>query len=303
MPQLRLVQNWYTQRSSPYNLSFGWKQGSPFLDQRVRQAVSMLLDRDTMLSAINNIDKFQAAGLPVPLRWNSTVPAGDSKYWLDPTGKGLGDAAKFFSHNPAEAKKLLAAAGNTGPIKTKYTYTTNGYAEPYARQAEIMRGMLTSEKDFDFEVQALDYQSAFRYGYSDVTAAEVQKLEGIYVPGPRPAPNIDFYLFTAYHSQGSKVKYWPPDAAVDDIILKQRAETDEAKRIGLVQDLQKSLTTKMYSVPYDGSALGFTLTWPWVENAGFFGAYASAAGAGVPAAAGAPQEALIFLAFDATKKN
>jgi len=112
-----------------------------------------------------------------------------------------------------------------------------------------MRGMLTSEKDFDFEVQALDYQSAFRYGYSDVTAAEVQKLDGIYVPGPRPAPNIDFYLFTAYHSQGSKVKYWPPDAAVDDIILKQRAETDEAKRISLVQDLQKSLTTKMYSVP------------------------------------------------------
>ncbi len=303
LPQLNMIQNWYVTRSSPYNLSFGYKAGSPFTDPRVRQAVSMLLDRETMQQTLNNTDTFEKQGIPVQVRINGTVSAGDTKYWLDPTGKGLGDAAKFLSHNPEEAKKLLSAAGFTSALKAKYTYTTNGYADPYVRQAEILQGMLTSSGDFDLEVNALDYQSAFRYGFSDIAGADVQKVDGIYVPGPRPAPNVDFFLFTAYHSQGSKVKYYPPDAAIDDAILKQRAEGNEAKRIAIVQDLQRTLTTKMYSVPYDGQALGFALTWPWILNAGVYGAYATTAGAGVPAAAGAPQESLINLAFDASKKT
>jgi len=302
-PALQMLQTWYTLRASPYNLSFGYKPGTPFVDQRVRQAVSMLIDRDAMQRAISNADTFEKQGLNVPLRWNSTVSAGDTKYWLNPATKDLGDAALYFSHNPAEAKKMLSAAGITTPLKTKYTYTTNGYADPYVRQAEILRGMLADSGNFELDVAAVDYQSVFRYGFSDQSAADVQKLEGIYLPGPRPAPNVDFFLFTAYHSQGSKVKYWPPDSTVDAQILKQRAEADEQKRIGIVHDLQKYLTPKMYSVPYDGQALGFTLTWPWIGNTGAFGAYATTSGAGVPAAAGAPQEALINLYYDGSKKT
>jgi ABC-type transport system substrate-binding protein len=47
---------------------FGVRPGSPFHDDRVRRAVSMLLDRDLLIDTFYNVDKFRAEGMQTDTR-------------------------------------------------------------------------------------------------------------------------------------------------------------------------------------------------------------------------------------------
>ena len=49
---------------------FGWlpEAKSPFLDERVRQAVSLSVDRDLWLDTVFNVTPFTSQGLPVETR-------------------------------------------------------------------------------------------------------------------------------------------------------------------------------------------------------------------------------------------
>ena len=69
-------------------LAFGWlplADGStPFMDERVRQAVSMAINRDLFQDTFFNISKFEQAGLPVNTRWNTALLAETEGFWLIP---------------------------------------------------------------------------------------------------------------------------------------------------------------------------------------------------------------------------
>ena len=71
----------------------------PWSDVRVRQAVSMAVDRQGILDAI-------AEGVGI---FNPAVPTA-FKDWSVPIAE-LGEGARYFKYDPAEAKRLLAAAG------------------------------------------------------------------------------------------------------------------------------------------------------------------------------------------------
>ena len=98
-------------------INFSKRENSPLKDARIRQAASMVFDRDTFIDVFYNVSGFADAGIDVPYEWNSHVAAswGD-KYWIDPRkqAKKLGDGAKYFEFNPEEAAKLLRAANAFG---------------------------------------------------------------------------------------------------------------------------------------------------------------------------------------------
>ena len=73
----------------------------------------MAMDRDLYLDTFGNVEKFKAGGLPTSTTcWNAALPQTAFKgWWLDPKGKDFGANAKYFKHDIAEAKKLMAAAG------------------------------------------------------------------------------------------------------------------------------------------------------------------------------------------------
>jgi peptide/nickel transport system substrate-binding protein len=80
----------------------------PFNDKRVRQALSMSIDRKALSEGAT-----QGEGEPDQgLSWTGV-------YWRFRKPKDLGEAAKYWEYNPAEAKKLLAAAGVSLPIKAE----------------------------------------------------------------------------------------------------------------------------------------------------------------------------------------
>src|SRR4030095_1065069 len=86
----------------------------PWSDVRVRQAVSMAVDRQGILDAT-------AEGVGI---LNPAVPAA-VKAWSVPITE-LGEGARFFKHDPAEAKRLLAAAGYPNGFAASLRFTRYG---------------------------------------------------------------------------------------------------------------------------------------------------------------------------------
>jgi peptide/nickel transport system substrate-binding protein len=70
---------------------------SPLQDERVRQAFSMSIDRDTWIDAFYSVSNFRRDGLDVQTRWNSALPCDFTDMWLD----GLIQRARTSAPTPS----------------------------------------------------------------------------------------------------------------------------------------------------------------------------------------------------------
>jgi peptide/nickel transport system substrate-binding protein len=137
-PRLQIYENDFTPNTTELTFGLLPEGKSPFLDERVRQAYSMSWDRDAYLDTFNNINNFRSEGLPVESRWNSVVSAKWDGVWLDPQGKDFGPNAKYFKHDVAEAKKLLAAAGYPSGFDTNSNYVGGPELFPDKRMFAVL---------------------------------------------------------------------------------------------------------------------------------------------------------------------
>jgi peptide/nickel transport system substrate-binding protein len=252
---------------------FGWAGNSPFKDERVRQAYSMLMDRDLIIEVARNVSKFTSEGLPVETRWNSNLQCTFDGWWLDPQSKDFGPNAKYFVHNVPEAKKLMSAAGLAGGVDVISSHiTTNEYGTDFPKMVEVVEGMM-AEGGFRFRKNIVNYGSEFIPRYRDGKG----NYEGLsYKRGPTPpADDAVAYLMFFNYSKGG-VAFYGYDAAgkgdnsgdpkVDDLLLKARGEIDNAKRQALIYEVQRYLGGKQYNVRWAGGSNAFALTWPIVKN-------------------------------------
>ena len=94
-----------------------WQLGDPastFQDIRVRRAFSMAIDRQAIGNVIFNGQVISTVFLPAYLgKWSVAVSD------LDPATQ------QYYKYNPAEAKKLLEAAGATD-LQLTFVYVVNG---------------------------------------------------------------------------------------------------------------------------------------------------------------------------------
>jgi ABC-type transport system substrate-binding protein len=75
IPELNVFQGEYGRGN--WQIYFGLRPNSPFRDERVRRAVSMLIDRDQILDTFNQVSDFTKKGWPIATRWHSVgVSAG-----------------------------------------------------------------------------------------------------------------------------------------------------------------------------------------------------------------------------------
>jgi peptide/nickel transport system substrate-binding protein len=118
-------------------IGFNFNEGSPFNDVRMRRAVSMLLDRESWIDVFYNVSTYAQEGLAVDARWDTHYMAGEPPFWQDPKGKELGEAAQYFQFNPAEAQKLVRAAGHNSAVKLPGFQSGNP-----SRQVQVIQAML-----------------------------------------------------------------------------------------------------------------------------------------------------------------
>ncbi|HEV2172609.1 MAG TPA: ABC transporter substrate-binding protein [Nitrospira sp.] len=257
---------------------FGWKptppEKTPFRDERVRQALSRSLDRDTWIDTFYNVPTLRASGLPIETRWNSALNTTFTGWWLDPKSKDFGPNAVNFQHNVAEAKKLLAAAGYPNGLDVQSAWVTTGYGVDFGKWVTSIEGM-AQEAGFKFLTTNPDFSSEWPQKYRDNRG----NFEGIaYRNWGLSATDSSAVLVLAseYTSTKGNLNFTGFDAAgkgdfsgdptLESMIHGAQKEVDVEKQKSIVADIQRYLAKALYTVRYPGSASGFELTWPVIQN-------------------------------------
>jgi ABC-type transport system substrate-binding protein len=172
------------------------------------------------------------------------------------------ETAPYFNYNPAEAKKLLEAAGSTG-AQFKLLYANNYGGPDYVKTSEAVANMLNAVGATVTPVE-VDYQKDFigagkgiRYGNYDKNSVVMANLG--------PFNDIDQVMFTYWHSKGSGPARLH-DNNVDVAIAKARTLTNDDERLKAYMDLQKYLASKVYAASGIPIAYQYVMVQPWVQN-------------------------------------
>ncbi len=211
-----------------------WKLDKPpFNDVRVRQAVSMGVDRDEMIKVV-----YSGRG-----NWNNAIPWAFSEAWLDPRGPDMGPNAKYFKYDPAEAKKLLAAAGYPDGLKVDMI-STPGYGQIWVQSVELVQQQLKTigvEANLKMQEYAAYISTTFlgKFEGGDVL------VFGLETPFTEPHD----FLFNMYHPKGTRNHADVNDSKLTEMIEKQARALDKAERKNQIYEIQRYLAEQMYYPP------------------------------------------------------
>jgi ABC-type transport system substrate-binding protein len=252
-------------------ITFAWHDEKPWGDVRLRQAMSMAIDREAYADTIENRDAFRTEGIDLPIKYNSIVYAGWTGAYLDPTDdKAFGPTNKYLKYDLAEAKKLMAAAGASN-LEFDWAYSTEQYGAEYLKSAQLFAGMFEAA-GFKVKQVAVPYQT-YQQKYSDVSYWDVT---AVVMRAGRQWPSLAQNLFAFLHPSGSHYHGATPDGKnvdkgdpkLTDWILKIIGEFDVKKQNDTVHDLIRYYTQQSYSISRPSNSPGLTLTWPVLGNYG-----------------------------------
>ena len=261
--------------------TFGHLGENQFKDERVRQAISMSFDRDLDLEIRGNIEKLEAAGIPIDTRWNSHVVSFDDSagagWWLDPKDKSVfGENAKYFQYNVPEAKKLLAAAGYPDgfeltihyPDAPQFSATRSGNIEAFFSFLRdlgltVIRNAQTDYTQ-DYIPNNLNASGAYEgVGWHAVVGGvphQVSPVLGL-VAEHLPSSGTTFHGYSADGGTGMT-----GDPALNEILSKARLAQDVETAKSLVHEAQRYLGKTMWSITEPGGYARVFGSWPAVQN-------------------------------------
>jgi ABC-type transport system substrate-binding protein len=178
---------------------------SPFLDERVRQAYSLAINRDLWIDVIYAVPDFEKEGMTLETRWNTALQASAFEgWWLDPKHKDFGPNAKYFQYDLAEAKKLLSAAGYANGVEMASAISSTGFGPDDVKRIQIIEGFV-AEAGFKLTQKLVDYNREYVPVYRD---SEGQFVGIGYKSGPAPpASEASARLINDYYSQAKTTRY------------------------------------------------------------------------------------------------
>jgi len=294
VPALAMYAFTAASNSTGASIRFGWDPidgtPSPFLDERVRQALSLYMDRDTYIDAFSNVSQFESEGLPIDTYYYTSM--GYVPEWtLDPRDtRQFGQNAKYYPSkgNPEEAKKLFSAAQAAypgGKFPKFLTGRVNAVFGPiYSKEAEVMDSY-ARDLGFDLEAYPLDYNLDYlRKVVTEQGHFKIPDMGWAYAIGAVTSPDAtDFFIWRFYSKSGvtsGALGDGANDSSVDSMIDKAKAEFNPQARREIIHDLQRHLGEKQYNVTRPGFADSFLLAWPAIENFATFQGDSRVVGAG-----------------------
>ena len=197
----------------------------PFSDVRVRQALSLAIDRQGVIDTIHE-------GVGV---FNPAVPAA-FKEWTLPIAQ-LGDGARYFRHDPAEARRLLAAAGYPNGFPAALCFATYG-SQVITDSAQLIAKRL---KDVGVDVK-LDQRE---YG-AFIATCYFGKFDTLAFGPQTPYTDPHSYVFGMHYPEEQKNQSHVSDPVVTDLLVRQQRTFDVAKRRELLHELQRHIARQQY---------------------------------------------------------
>jgi ABC-type transport system substrate-binding protein len=205
----------------------------PFNDPRVRQAVSMSINRDNIIKVLYN----GRGG------WDNFMPWALSDWWLDPQSADQGPGAKYFKYDPQAAKDLLSAAGYPNGLQVTML-STPGYGDVFVQGVELVQQDLKSG-GIDATIQMQEYANYIATTFAGKFDGTNTLVFGLETPFTEPHD----YLFNMYNPQGTRNHAGVNDDKLNGMIEQQQKTLDRAKRKQIIMDIQRYLVDQMYYVP------------------------------------------------------
>lgn len=216
----------------------------PFHDQRVRQAISMAINRQELIDTVS-----QGQGKP-----DTAVPAS-LQDWHLPVAQ-LGDGARYYAHNPAQAKRWLKEAGYPQGFKATMLVFT-GYSAIWADIVDLVANYLR-EVGITVQIQNKEYgaylQSVLSRTYDDM-------LLGLHTPYVIP----DGFVYERYQSDHGRNLSFVNDPQMQALAQAQRRERDVTKRKTILDELSRLAAVNQYYIHFASSVA--VASWqPHVQN-------------------------------------
>jgi peptide/nickel transport system substrate-binding protein len=226
---------------------------SPFVDVRVRRALSMAIDRDALAKAIFNNQYVNSL----------FVPSNLGKWALKPNQLDA-SVAQYYKYNPSEAKRLLQEAGAAN-LSIKFAFTTNSSGADVGRNAiaEALNNMInaigikTTPVPLDFAKDYIDSGKGYRQGY--------YPKDTVLYGNSQNFTEVDDYIFGYFDSKSTQNEEHLSDPALDAMIEKARTIVDESARLQAYLDIQRYVADKVFIIPA-GWGYGYTMVQGRVQN-------------------------------------
>jgi peptide/nickel transport system substrate-binding protein len=223
---------------------------SPWRDLRVRQAVSMALDRTAIKKVVFNNQYSD----------NQIIPAATGK-WMLPLDK-FGDAQQYYQYNPNEVKKLLEATAG-GPQLSRFLYPAKQYGPAFDAMSETISSML-NQAGFKIQLVAIDYNKDFIGGGKGALYGAYPS-DALLFSADVVFANAEETLNSHFQSQSARNKPQVSDPKLDELLAKMESTVDDASRLQQALDIQKYLAGQIYQISMP-DALPWTAIQPWVHN-------------------------------------
>jgi peptide/nickel transport system substrate-binding protein len=227
-------------------------------DPRVRVAIRRSIDFASIGAFLSNKEEFERNGIPVEMTPMTHLPQNPG-YWLNPDKNELGALSDNYKYNPAEAKKLMAAAGHTSAIPVPYYVALEDGEIPESNL--LVMDSMEASGTVKLEVVRVPTGSEHnRY-----------RIQGLYdgmIPQSGANEDADYFIMRDYHSSGAPApsRQAFPDPRIDALGDRQRQAIDPEQRIQALKDFQMFMAEFMAAVPGRHLYTQFRFRWPWLHN-------------------------------------
>jgi oligopeptide transport system substrate-binding protein len=214
-----------------------------YADPKVRQAISMAIDRDTIIKQIFNNTRKPATG------WVSPVVDG---YKADQCGE-------FCKYDPAKAKAKLAEAGGFKGGKITLSYNADASHKGWT---EATCNSIKSALGVDCVATPVVDFSTFRTQIGDPGCAPgCRKMKGMFRTGwQMDYPSIENFLAPIFKTKASSNDGDYSNPAFDKLLVEAAAATDPAAANKKYQEAEALLANDMPAIPmwYSTATFGWS---------------------------------------------